>query len=220
MRIGARSDHAPAAASVPVDLGGGVSVTAISDAVADHPQRLETCFPGVPAAGWDAVKEMFPGTVGADGRWRLPVTCYLIRTPRSTVLVDAGIGSSQTLASEMFRVVGGLPLRLARLGVSLEAVDAVLFTHLHEDHLGWAVDVATGWLASRTRATSPTGPNGKRTTPGRRPTGWSSRCIRSSAPADSSRSRSVQSTRRSRSSRCRATPPATAGSSSPDPTPA
>ncbi len=137
------TDHAPAATPSAAQLGGGISVTAITDAVADHPQPLEKCFPGAPADGWAATKETYPGTVGADGRWRLPVICYLVRTPQATMLVDTGIGSSQTLASEVFHVVGGLPLRLASLGVQLADVDAVLFTHVHEDHLGWALDVET-----------------------------------------------------------------------------
>jgi glyoxylase-like metal-dependent hydrolase (beta-lactamase superfamily II) len=127
-----------------VDLGGGVTVTAINDATAVHRRPLEECFPGAPAAGWDAVRRAHPETVAGDGHWRLPFHVFLVRTPDATVLVDTGVGDERTLAAEMFRTSGGLPDGLAELGTGPAAIDAVVFTHLHEDHLGWAADVETG----------------------------------------------------------------------------
>ncbi len=128
----------------PIELGGGITVTAITDAVADHRRPIEECFPGAPAAGWPVVKERYPETVGADGHWRLPVNLFLVRAPAITVLVDAGVGCDRTIASDVFRVVGTLPAQLARCGVSPDGIDKVVFTHLHEDHIGWADDPDSG----------------------------------------------------------------------------
>ncbi len=128
----------------PVDLGGGITVTALTDAVADHRQPIEECFPGEPNAGWPALKDRYPETVGADGRWRLPVNTFLVRAPERTILVDQGVGSERTIASDVFQVVGSLPARLARFGVAPESVDKVIFTHVHEDHVGWADDPESG----------------------------------------------------------------------------
>jgi hypothetical protein len=45
-----------------------LSVTALTDAVADHRQPIEECFPDEPAAGWPAVKQRYPETAGAGSR--------------------------------------------------------------------------------------------------------------------------------------------------------
>ena len=83
----------------PVELGGGITVTALTDAIADHRRPLEACFPGEPAAGWPTVKERYPETVSADGHWRLPINLFLVQTPALTVLVDAGVGCERTIAA-------------------------------------------------------------------------------------------------------------------------
>jgi glyoxylase-like metal-dependent hydrolase (beta-lactamase superfamily II) len=114
-------------------LGPDVTVEAILDAETDHPDRLQDAFPGTPAAGWARVRADYPATVGADGRWRLPVHCYLIRAYGTTVLVDCGVGPAGTPAAAWLGVTGTLPERVGD-------VDVVVFTHLHSDHIGWAVD--------------------------------------------------------------------------------
>src|SRR4051794_28197460 len=128
-----------AAPATPVDLGGGVSVTALTDALADHRRPIEECFPGTPADGWDAVKRAYPETVSPDGRWRFPMHAFLVRTPDATVLVDTGVGPATTVAAGVFQTVGRLPELLEPADI-----DAVVFTHLHSDHLGWAADPDTG----------------------------------------------------------------------------
>lgn len=128
-----------AAPATPVDLGGGVTVTALTDALADHYRPFEECFPGKPAEGWDAVKGTYPETLTPDGQWRLPMNAFLVRTPDATVLVDTGVGPEGTVAAEVFRTVGRLPELIEPADV-----DAVVFTHLHSDHVGWAADPHTG----------------------------------------------------------------------------
>jgi glyoxylase-like metal-dependent hydrolase (beta-lactamase superfamily II) len=106
-----------------VGLGGDVTVTAILDAIADHPSPLLDAFAGMPASAVDE----FPATVGRDGRWRLPVYVYLIQAFGRAVLVDTGVGPAGTAASAWLGVTGTL---------DVPAPDLVVFTHLHSDHVG------------------------------------------------------------------------------------
>ncbi len=131
----ARMDDAPR-----IDLGGGVAVHALLDAVADHPRRLEDAFHGVPDGGWDDASARHPATVGRYGRWRLAVYAFLVTTPRATVLVDAGVGPRGTVAAEWLDTGGDLMRRLDAIGVPPASIDILVFTHLHEDHVGWASD--------------------------------------------------------------------------------
>ena len=125
-------------------LAPGVTVAVVCDAVADHPRRLEDAFAGLPGDAWPAVAARHPGTVGVDGRWRLPVHVYVVRAHGRTLLVDAGVGPSGTVAAEWLGVAGVLPEALAALGTTTDAVDVVVFTHLHEDHVGWGADPRSG----------------------------------------------------------------------------
>ncbi len=63
------------------------------------------------------------------------VNCFLINTADKLVLVDTGTGGN-----EMFDG-GRLPAALNAAGVSPDAIDIVLMTHLHPDHAG---GLATG----------------------------------------------------------------------------
>ena len=137
------TESAPAQLS-PVELGGGITVTALTDAIADHRRPIEECFPGEPAAGWPTVKDRYPEAVSEAGHWRLPINLFLVRTPTLTALVDAGVGCERTIAADVFQVVGTMPAQLARQGVAPDDVHEVVFTHLHEDHIGWADDPGSG----------------------------------------------------------------------------
>lgn len=60
----------------------------------------------------------------------LSISCYLIHSGGRVILVDSGAG-----ANEMFDG-GRLPAALNAAGVSPDAVDTVVVTHLHPDHAG------------------------------------------------------------------------------------
>lgn len=66
----------------------------------------------------------------------LPVRAYLIRTGGRLVLVDTGSGNTKGPR------MGHLPASLGKLGVAPGDVAAVLFTHLHMDHIGGVIDDA------------------------------------------------------------------------------
>jgi glyoxylase-like metal-dependent hydrolase (beta-lactamase superfamily II) len=94
-------------------------------------------FPRVPPDRWPAILAEHPETVADDGRWRLHVHAFLVRTQERTILFDAGIGPSSAPAFAWSRTQGALLDELARVGVAPERVDDVLVSHVHDDHLGW-----------------------------------------------------------------------------------
>ncbi len=77
----------------------------------------------------------------ADNRVLCGNHCVLARDGRHTVLVDTGCGTKyDPLQRKFYALEEGNPLLddLARLGVSPEEIDTVVFTHLHFDHAGGA----------------------------------------------------------------------------------
>jgi glyoxylase-like metal-dependent hydrolase (beta-lactamase superfamily II) len=76
----------------------------------------------------------------SDGMLCLTLGAYLIRSRDRLVLVDAGIGpDSRPIVSRGFAMPGGHLLdNLKALGVGVQDVTDVVFTHLHVDHIGWA----------------------------------------------------------------------------------
>lgn len=81
---------------------------------------------------------------------------FVVRTPSALILVDTGVGNGKERA-------GGIPQfhhldtsyleRLAALGITPEAVDMVLCTHIHVDHCGWDAHLEGGrWAPTFPRA--------------------------------------------------------------------
>ncbi len=113
---------------------GEVTLTTLADAVG----LLAACddaYPDVPIDRWDHFRPEYPELF--SGRyWRLPVACTLIQAHGRTLLVDAGVGPPGRWSWDAERE-GMLPAALSDVGIS---VDAVFFTHLHVDHVGWLAD--------------------------------------------------------------------------------
>ena len=72
-------------------------------------------------------------------KFPLQASPLLIDTGDRLVLVDAGVGADNGWAPG----AGRLGAALAAAGIDHEAVDAVVITHAHGDHLNGAVDVST-----------------------------------------------------------------------------
>jgi glyoxylase-like metal-dependent hydrolase (beta-lactamase superfamily II) len=92
----------------------------------------------------------------ATGKLILTIQSYVLRTGRYTILVDACAGNDKNRPGRpMFHMLKTPYLdRLAAVGVRPEAVDFVMCTHLHIDHVGWNTKLVDGrWV--------PTFPNAK-----------------------------------------------------------
>lgn len=75
------------------------------------------------------LRQAFPA-IRSDVDWWIPVNCAVLRTGETTVLVDTGAGPKPRAF---------LPDAGASLldGLAPAAVDVVVHTHLHVDHVGW-----------------------------------------------------------------------------------
>lgn len=120
---------------------GKLAVTCLVDA--SGPFELASpaeAFPSAAEQDWVAARAIDPDAFGADGRWHLTFRCFLIEGPGSRLtLVDTGVGPAGSPASEWAPVPGRLLDALSDLGMAAEDIDVVVQTHLHSDHLGWAV---------------------------------------------------------------------------------
>jgi glyoxylase-like metal-dependent hydrolase (beta-lactamase superfamily II) len=117
----------PAAASV-TPLAqiriGRFTVTALTDGYADMPY---TFFPGRTAAEVEqAATAQF---VARPSGIRFVFNQYLIEDGERRVLLDAGPAGS-------IGQTGALPQALAALGLRRDQIDAVIVTHMHQDHMG------------------------------------------------------------------------------------
>jgi glyoxylase-like metal-dependent hydrolase (beta-lactamase superfamily II) len=111
---------------------GDIEITALVDAV-PAPVDPAWSYPAVPAAAWAATAD---GSLDAGGRFRPNLACFLVRAGGRKILVDAGMGPGPNAYLAGLR--GNLPSRLAEAGAAFGQIDAVVFTHLHMDHVGWA----------------------------------------------------------------------------------
>ena len=92
----------------------------------------------------------------ASGRFIQSVHAYIVRTKHHTILVDTCIGNDKERPSTKpwHRMHSPWLDNLRAMGVAPEAVDYVLCTHLHVDHIGWNTRLVDGrWV--------PTFPNAK-----------------------------------------------------------
>ena len=80
---------------------------------------------------WDAHKDL----LDANGRLPFVMGGFLVRGNGRTTLVDLGLGPTSMMGIE-----GGAFLKnLAALDVATDDITDVVFTHLHSDHIGWAI---------------------------------------------------------------------------------
>jgi glyoxylase-like metal-dependent hydrolase (beta-lactamase superfamily II) len=96
-------------------------------------------FPQTPSEAWDdPAGEFAPTFWNADG-WRIALQTWVIEVDGLTVLVDTGVGNDRDRpAMPPFDHLNTDFLgALQRVGVDPAAVDVVVNTHIHSDHVGW-----------------------------------------------------------------------------------
>jgi glyoxylase-like metal-dependent hydrolase (beta-lactamase superfamily II) len=119
---------------------GPATVYALTDGEGPFFQPRAAAFPAATAALWAQADRLDPAAERGGGWW-LRFRCFLVRLDSGhNVLVDTGIGGADAPARSWAPVPGTLPAELAAVGVTPAEVDTVIVTHLHSDHVGWAVD--------------------------------------------------------------------------------
>jgi glyoxylase-like metal-dependent hydrolase (beta-lactamase superfamily II) len=117
-----------------VDLG-RIRVCPLIDALGSF-SRFAEAFPNATAAAEQAGRARYP-SVFDRSRWVLAFRGFLVVSSTHTLLVDCGVGPppGEFLPERQ----GWLLAHLRSCGVSTADVDLVVLTHLHVDHVGWAV---------------------------------------------------------------------------------
>jgi glyoxylase-like metal-dependent hydrolase (beta-lactamase superfamily II) len=119
---------------------GSLEVVALLDASGPFHLPRQSAFPTATSADWEAAMLIDPGAFGDGGVWELDFHCFAIRRGNGGItLVDCGVGPVGSPAAGWAPVPGRLPDALVEEGIASRDVDLVVMTHLHEDHVGWAV---------------------------------------------------------------------------------
>lgn len=76
---------------------------------------------------------------GVQGNVMLSIHSWIVRLPNRLIVIDTGIGNDRDRAGDRLfdHLHTDFAERLAAAGVEREAVDTVILTHLHNDHVGW-----------------------------------------------------------------------------------
>lgn len=99
------------------------------------------CFPQTPPSGWhDNADLLVPDFFDpATDQWHIAVQSWVIEVDGLTVVVDTGVGNDRQRPHMpvLDRLNTGFLAALDLAGVDREAVDVVVNTHVHSDHVGW-----------------------------------------------------------------------------------
>jgi glyoxylase-like metal-dependent hydrolase (beta-lactamase superfamily II) len=97
-----------------------------------------------------------PRYLDADGRLKLCIQSYLVRTPHHNILIDTCVGNHKPRPTRPFWNMmksDQYEKNLAAAGLGLGDIDFVMCTHLHTDHVGWNTRLENGrWVPTFPKA--------------------------------------------------------------------
>ena len=126
---------------------GDVTVTRVVDVLQDI--DLTLLLPDATAENLDPLRSwLLPHFLNKDGTAPLSIHTFVIRSEDATILVDTCIGDDKPRAMPEWNMRQSEFLSdLIKVGAPREAVDVVLCTHLHVDHVGWnTMRVDDAWV--------------------------------------------------------------------------
>lgn len=106
---------------------GQAEITAINDGYLEFAPEV------FPTASAEEINELLAAAFRPAGPWRGAVNAYAVNTGERLVLIDSGT------ATAFGPTLGKLPENLAAAGIDPAAVDVVLLTHMHPDHINGIV---------------------------------------------------------------------------------
>jgi glyoxylase-like metal-dependent hydrolase (beta-lactamase superfamily II) len=98
-------------------------------------------FPGTPPSGWrDNADLLVPDFFDPDtDQWHIAVQSWVIEVDGLTVVVDTGVGNDRPRPHmpPLDHLNTGFLAALQSAGIDRAAVEVVINTHIHSDHVGW-----------------------------------------------------------------------------------
>jgi glyoxylase-like metal-dependent hydrolase (beta-lactamase superfamily II) len=105
---------------------------AVSDGKHVYTDPAPLLFANAPTAQLEQALQAYHIQLAKWVEWTSTYTCLLIATGTHNVLVDTGAGG--------LAPTGMLPQNLRAIGIMPEAIDTVVLTHGHPDHIGGTID--------------------------------------------------------------------------------
>jgi len=117
---------------------GHASVARVAELQFDLPT---SSFPGTPPSGWrDNADLLVPDFFDPDtDQWHIAIQSWVIEVDGLTVVVDTGVGNDRERPHmpPLDHLSTGFLAALRSAGIDRGAVDVVVNTHIHSDHVGW-----------------------------------------------------------------------------------
>jgi glyoxylase-like metal-dependent hydrolase (beta-lactamase superfamily II) len=125
---------------------GAVTVTRIVETEGTSPPTF--LFANLSAEKVRSHAWLRPQFASAEGRLIASIHCFVVESRGRTIVVDTCVGNDkERVLAAWHRLNTPFLADFSAAGFALDAVDTVLCTHLHSDHVGWNTRLVDGrWL--------------------------------------------------------------------------